>query len=344
MPRNSPKKQKGHLRHVSGPLGHLQEWCRGKPFLLRIYAKFIALSVDDVHWGIELRRSNAYPPICPIPQDPKVWLRCYRRSHQIQNLLLGLMFKHDEETLRRVLYVGYCFREIAKIPQVVIKAHIEAMTPGELQFEIYHAIWFWRDLEKRLDRLLLDLESDTKPHATAIAAIRLPLFQFFLRVYGPCFMVHGKSPSQLLRAARKGDLEAHEALIRLDPTVGNDKGLLKIRHLSAHSKDAQLANVKLARAEISPPYRPVSEYTLKASSGALIQRLGKALKVPINAGDIRRLYNAIARDRNCRHLNDPTLIAKNDDAFRKELQRAQKEWDKVLPSTTGTPPNQNMSQ
>ena len=80
----------------------VQEWCKGKPPILRIVAKVTAFGPEDLHWGLERLYQRDLPNVFPVPADPIVWHACYNRETALVDCFLRLLFNDDQYVFRRL--------------------------------------------------------------------------------------------------------------------------------------------------------------------------------------------------------------------------------------------------
>ena len=66
-------------------------------------------------------------------------------------------------------------------------------------------------------------------------------------------------------------------------------------HQHAHAKPSDVHRI-LVEASLKAPYREIELTTQKGRIGALLIKIARMLKYPLNASHIRKLYNAAARD------------------------------------------------
>lgn len=163
----------------------------------------------------------------------------------------------------------------------------------------------------------------------------VPEFNFFLTVGMPCWLEYQTTPHHLYRRAQSGDFEALEALLRLDSSSGNCKGIPKV--MFDIQKENPALHALLNRARWEGRKQPITLADVKFLLGAwlmeqsqqwqrilngelhieILKRITaqekqpqlchwikqvreKARREPIKcrlkAPDIRRLFDALARD------------------------------------------------
>ena len=186
---------------------YVQVWCKGKPIFLRIMTKLLIFSPTELHWGLELNRKGDWPEGFQVPEDHRAWLRLYRRSRRIMQTVYAATFANEPRAGFRIATFYTALRKLTRIPKDVLQSACQTITPQQIQFMQARSLYLWTDTEKRLDRMVAELLDDSKPTPPALLeAIGSPEFQFFLRVWFPCYHAHGMAPSKLLRRAPEATL------------------------------------------------------------------------------------------------------------------------------------------
>lgn len=152
---------------------------------------------------------------------------------------------------------------------------------------------------------------------------------FLVRIWLRCAYVYLRLPSHLLRAARHGEPDALDKLLRLDKTAICEprvaRNLAEIFHSGRPGMKA-----RMTKAMKGAPRNP-RRGTLKARMAAVIIEVAKAdsqlsahgVEPPVPA-DLRDLFDAIAKDAPGDHQCDTDLPVR-EDTWRKAVGRAGKE-------------------
>jgi len=305
---------------------HTQQWCQGKPLIIRVLAKLSLAGSDDICWGLNMLRERKIHEKWSVPDDPEAWLKFYTRSHQILGAVAKARFHGDEGTLAMLGNVWAAFYQASKLPQSVREAYIQSLTQDQLNLLYWRSVEWWRKVERRMDNnILREIGSDELPEHLA-ALIPTPMFQFFIRVWGPCFVLYGQRPSQLLRRARNGDVQAAIDLVRIDRSVLFDPKIKMLMYKHGQRMDAGIQE-QIAEASTKPPYPPAKLWSMKAKDAGLLLHLARAIKYRLTPKAIRGWFNAMATDLTGKA--DPDL-PKDEAAFKKSLYRARDFWAEAL--------------
>jgi dGTP triphosphohydrolase len=158
-------------------------------------------------------------------------------------------------------------------------------------------------------------------------SIKNPELIFFFRVQAPCFMLYGTYPHMLLKKAQADDDEALEKLIRLDKSIIFDPKISEIIH-QAQVLKAQAKMTMIKKAFISNPKSKFSMKKVKCLMGGLISYFSIKMNQKLSAAEIRKLFDAIARDKTDDIDHDlGDLVGA---VFEKPIQRSRSFWDVIL--------------
>jgi len=291
-------------------------------------AKILALAPDDTHWTLEARRTDAIPNTFFIPTDLKTWHRFYYRSRVFRYAILFFMCNGDKKVAERIAHPFELAMREERIPRDIRLERWNHSTPEQRKFATHCGYNMWHNAEEELDRLLATAANDTKPLAPPASKIlRSPQLHFFFRVYAPCFSLYKMPPSKLLLRAAAGDIKAADQLLRLDPSASSHPRIAPLLH-QLDQIGQIYTRAKLTEAQASSPYRPLKLWSLKASYGGFLLGFAKRLGCRLNSGDIRRFYDAVASD--LKHETHDRTLPRNEDAFRKGLQKQRSKWNAEL--------------
>lgn len=167
-----------------------------------------------------------------------------------------------------------------------------------------------------------------------------PEVYFFCRVVLPCLVAYEVAPLHLLRKAQLGDLDAIEKLLRLDPAMIHEPHIAAWLHGTPGPSRQDRLDTMLRWTQEGLGNR-LTRQGVKYSLGGFIVLLSEAapyldlqLKriryIPLTAGQIFKLYDAVEKDRSRgRRLIDPDFTDVSPEAFQKAIQRHKKFWPMV---------------
>lgn len=303
----------------------------GQPWLFVYSAVQIAASPDVLHslirhttFGAEL--PNPLPPPPPLP----VWLSMYRNHRRIQNALAIADGITDEPNATEMLDA---LREASRMPKEEVDIEIANLSEEELRafLTLFAGVPFPPE-EATLCVMLQELDtesqcSDADEESLIDATLESPEGQYFLRVWWPCWFLYREYPPRLLRAARQGDIDALDRLLRLDKFIVGDPGIAKRlgEYLSTGTSGQRK---QLTAALDGKPKKRLTDKAIRSGLGALISQLAFMFKTSVTAPQIEELFNRIERIRSGR-LTDPAVPTGEN--WAKALQR-NRDWPS-LPTT-----------
>jgi hypothetical protein len=156
-----------------------------------------------------------------------------------------------------------------------------------------------------------------------------PELKFFVLVWLPVWLLAKDAPARVLRAARQGDLDALDLLLRLDKHVLYDPKVRALFLAEANNPHgARFKRIGKALASTIPKRTAAQCKTdlLALLSNYFEQATATGQAAGITAVELRALADAAAFDESDgRQLADHQLPAGND-ALRKRLLRARRQW------------------
>lgn len=297
----------------------------GQPWLFVVLAVQIAASPDRLreligYTTFKVEPANPLPPPPPLPQ----WLAMYRRHRKMTNALLiadGIPEElNASETLDKL-------RQISRMTKEEINADIAQSSEEDLRAFIapFMGVPFPPD-ESTLRQMLAEIESESKcedPEEVDLldTALESPEGQYYLRVWLPCWVLYREYPPRLLRAARLGDIDALDSLLRVDKYIVGDPGITK--QLGEYLTEGTSGQRKqLTDALEGKPKKRLTDKAIRSGIGALIAQLAYAFQSSVTAPQIEELFNRIERIRTGR-LYDPAVPTA--ESWSKAMQR-QPNW------------------
>ena len=303
----------------------------GQPHAFVTLAVQIAASPDLLrdlirHTAFGEELPNPLPPPLPLPE----WLSMYRSHRRMQNAMAitdGIPEELNASDLLDTL------REAPRIPLEKIAADIAQCTEEELRvFLTFFAGVPFPPNEATLKVMLEEIDSesqcvDAEEEDLIDTALESPEGQYFLRVWWPCWFLYREYPPRLLRAARLGDIDALDRLLRLDKFIVGDPGVAK-RLGEYFSTGTRGQRKQLTAALDGKPKKHLTDKAIRSGLGALISQLSFMFKTSVTAPQIEELFNRIERVRSGR-LTDPAVPTGEN--WAKALQR-NRDWPS-LPNT-----------
>ena len=292
------------------------------------------------------------------------WLGLYRQPLQVEEVALQFLQKAEgldgaEDAIgewpvvRQALLAA--FRDLVR-KQIAEGVSLKGVERAKRWLDLYyrrvHIPWLERQLRDE-GEVPVDFRE----------WLRVPAFVFFLSVAMPCWLEYRETPWTLLLRARRGDFDSLDKLLRLDPMVEHDRGirgrlfgmmkrspdqhneLMKAKH-AGRTKEISLGQVKFALGGLLMKWsldlekvlkgeilfdamerhaRPENRDSVRRWIKAQRKRMERVrLKCRLNAEDIKRLFDAVAKDRG-QGLVDPDFDQQPNSVY-KRLDRNARLW------------------
>ncbi len=283
----------------------------------------IARVSGDVFELIEMGREEKLKGCETIVPDVDEWLSLYREHRRVQRIFynqtlpvvcgcreVGQIFNEWERGLK----------EIRGMSGEELKREVEVLTDED-----------WQDMEEIVEELqegmeaLPDLEPEV-PEGFRLEDMFTAEVLFFLWVWLPCWYETGEAPVFVYRKARQGDMDALDALLRIDKAVMRD------RLIAQHIHEAQLENPArttfFQKAMQGDPRKQLTKKKVKCTAAGLISNVSEAMGQRLLEPEIRDLFDAIAQDEGKGRID--TDLPESPEAFSKAIQRERKFWN-ILP-------------
>lgn len=309
---------------------NFEKWAEGRSFLLALLGPLAAASAQDFsHAFIQLKNRRMGDHQFPLPSLP-VWFRLYR-SHRLvddfQKALFAELFPSGSEV---VDFVEKVMRELRLKQRGKLKSPESPTSPQQVASikEFLQSIRkdFSQDLANDLIGPPPSL-AEKEAFARFLEGREL-VASYFVLVHVPCWFLNHMLPSQLYRKARTGDIDALDKLLRLDALILHDpsigKQLLKLRYDGNRS-----AYRALLEAPLKSPGK-FSQKSLKSNLAGFLSAIATELKQPITEPEIKKLFDAIAKDL----TKDPHAIDESipvlPDSFAKAIKRKRQPWHDMM--------------
>lgn len=258
--------------------------------------------------------------------EPPTWLPFYK-GHRVWSdeicRLLGLVDGDGEPLTRMLDMMRLATRQAVADPDA-FKAELQQMPPDELKATFMEGHEMWQSLAKGSIMEAAGSDDQWIDDAAVGVASQSQAFGFLLRVWFPCWILHKQHPSQLYRAARLGDDDAMESLLRLDKTLLLDPAIARQVFDSAYAKGRGRFR-RFADAIKGQPRGKMTSAKIKKRTAALVAQWSEECGFPISVAEIRRVFDILAGHDG--KLADNELPAAPE-SFAKAVQR-EKTWQPI---------------
>lgn len=307
----------------------------GQPWLFVVQAVDIAESPDMVR---DLLRWTVYGDTAPRPLPPREpiqrWIPMYRRHRSMQDRIAAGLGVPTELPASEILDE---LRAASRMSHDEISVVVEDLSREgqEDMLRAFVGVPFPPD-DATLRAMLANLDAESTPDGPddepiIDALMASPAGQFYFRVWWPCWILYREYPPRLLRAARLGDLNALDRLLRVDKCVVADP---RINGIVADVMSSGPANDKkrITNALSGVPTVKLTDANIRAGLAALISQLAFLFRSKITAPEIQALFDAIARVRTG-SPSDPKITATGE-SWSKAVQRA-RNWPSLPTKPAG---------
>lgn len=295
----------------------------GQPWLFVVHAVQIASSPDIVRDLIRYLVYGVVPPQ-PLPPRPPMseWMAMYRGHRSLQDGIAAGMGLLAEQSASEGLNE---LRALSRMSPDEIAAEVAELSREE-QADLlrpFIGIAFPPDditLRAMLDGLDVEAMPDGPGGESIIdALLASPVGQFYFRVWWPCWVLYREYPQRLLRAARLGDLDALDRLLRLDRYALGDP---KVARVVAEVMSSGPTNdrKRITNSLNGHPTVKLTDSNIRAGLAGLISQLALLFRSKVTAPEIQALFDAIERVRTGAP-SDPKLTATGE-SWSKAVQRA----------------------
>jgi hypothetical protein len=319
----------GGMKSGTRKLGRgLLEWADGKPNALVWTAIMAACQADSIYAMLRQLRSGKLHPPDGVVGSSKAWLRMYRRTRSMRDVIGGLMGFDDAVGMPVSVLLAELNR-VARRPVEELRAEFDEMDEDE-KHELFRSASELRNqlLEETLSAAIEESlgEENAAGESTDLSShIEVWFFGF---VWFPCWIEYQEVPSRLLRKARNGDVEALDKLLRIDKSIIADPRILEQFHEAAHAQNQGMFR-RIAAALASYPDGQFRRSRLKTRIAGLISLMFKAADKPISEREVRELFDRIVQIRGDQIETD---LPDSPEALARAMLRAGDEWQKAIPA------------
>lgn len=297
-------------------LERLERWCSGKPVLLAWFAPQVAMGLEDCY---EIAKSLQQNPVAlgPVGQRQRnEWLSFYSRKGKLRRCLMEAAGLDQEERFG----LEYFFRGLWR-------AEIEnsSFTKAEFEEGLTQGRDLWRSLlDAQWSEFAGGVEEPSGDELNEFFAALAP--QFFFGVGVPCWILHGKWPSEMFETACAGTTEGLKNLvhlIRIDRHVIHHPKLARVLHpIERHLRKSR---ADLLRKGLDGRVPPISLGRCRYRLSRLIFDVAERIDFPLKTPQVQELFEITAEIENSRailRLPKPT-----PETYYQGLKRENGFWD-----------------
>lgn len=309
-------------------MNNVEKWAKDKsPLIALIAPSMAAFSRELPDMFRDLKKRSLANQKSDLPHLPS-WYALYRDHRKYCEPYIK-MLEESSEYARQLLTLGVALRKHSQQKNVTA-----THTPSEEDHR--NSRIFWHNLKELAFADLRDDFEDRKLDSATHAVMQKYLaryhmeISFIFMVFTPCFILYKMHPIQLYRKACLGNVNAIDMLLRLDPLMLHDPSIgQQIQKIRLFGKQTTYQN--LVEAPLKPFKATISNGKIKASMAALISMTAEQLKQPLTSTEIRKLFDAIARDAD--KADDDKHIPRTTETFSKAIQRKRSSWEPLLSRT-----------
>lgn len=303
-----------------------EKWAKDRPFLIALLGPLSAASAQDISQGFKELKSRRLNGI-QLPIPPLIdWFRLYRSHREIDNFTKEMFSVFLSSGAEYVEFADSIMGELRLYRRGKIEQRQFPPSPEKIAAIKEYLGKILADFSQDLANDFSDAAPDPAEHAAfkRFNEGKELVASFFMLVHVPCWILYQTSPTRLYRQAKAGNVDAIEKLLRLDPLMLHDpiigRRLLKIRY------DGNLVTYRsLLEAPLKSPGK-FSKKSIAAGMAGFLSALSLQLDKPLTEPEIKRLYDAVAKDRSKDlHAIDDS-IPETPETFAKAIYRKRQPW------------------
>jgi hypothetical protein len=309
-------------------MNEIEKWCTNKNYIIAIAASQIVACAEPCYEFLTELKAGKKIHKNEITTDLKEWILLYRNHKKVSKYLRSFCASISPFADKVISFLQM-FEQLLK----------EIRCKGEKQFndEIKEEVAKLNEEEKNeiIDSVIDfyqmnmdDINSDITNNFSVEnkkkieAELNRPELIFYIRVEVPCQLLYGSHPVILLRKARLGDIDSLKKLLRLDPSIIQDKKIAKIFHQSRLNKKSKFDSMVSAMDQ--PPIKSLTAKSIKYSFAGLISAISEIVGSKLTEPEIRELFNAYQVDAGKDDIDCD--LPDSPEAFSKAIQRGKKFW------------------
>ena len=313
---------------------YFDEWAKDKSLFMAMVSFALAESAKDCFEFLQIFKSRRLARKIPFRSTTDQWLNLYRDHRKLYKGVTGALRALDSETSEIVDFYEFlleCFNENKKMNPEEKRKILESLSTEELKENFTIIKESARELESWVIKLFRNDDDEALKGLNEIKKRAEKFFQtpeiiFYFRLWIPCFLIYGIYPPTLLRKARKGDEDAIEKLLRLDKLIIYDPKIKEIVQ-QTQNEDKRIKFDLMMKAIRKDPKIRAEIQSVKYALAGLISIVSIALGQKLDAVEIHKVFDAIARDKDKENIVDDDIAV--GDTFEKAIQRYRKFWQVV---------------
>ncbi|MSN26320.1 MAG: hypothetical protein GJV46_10690 [Geobacter sp.] len=315
-------------------MNNVEMWAKDKPPLIAQFApQMAAFSRELPDLFRNLKKRNLANQKSDLPHLPS-WYALYRNHKKYCEPFLKMLVESSEYA-SQLLTLGVDLHEHSRQKEVIA-------TRTQTDDDLRNGRVFWHNLKELSFADLRDDFEDRKLDCATTATIQKYISEysmeisFIFQVFTPCYILYKMHPIHLYRKACRNDskgnvnISAIDMLLRLDPLMLHDPAIgQQIQKVRLFGRQTTYQN--LVEAPLKPFKATITNSKIKASIASLISILAEQLNQPLTSREIRKLFDAIAKDAD--KVDDDKHIPRTTETFSKSIQRKRSSWEPLLPRT-----------
>lgn len=308
----------------------IEKWAEGRPPFFVQFAVSLASNAADAAALVALvcDRHKVADVFERPGKDKDLWLSFYRKHRVWADGVCVATDCVDDDGRPLIHFLDDmrgALREARKDPDAFIE-EFKAELEGENGEELTHIFNDTRDamgewVQDTIEEAAAEEDDADLDFDGFEEMVNEEAMQFMFRVWLPCALYHQIHPMLLYRKAKVGDLDALDALLRIDKMLLRDPAIMNHVVAAAYAKKRG-PFVKLSNAIGGRPRGNMKAGKAKKRLAALVVQWSHQYGKPITAPDMQRLFDILAKHQGA--LIDSTL-GPSPEAFGKGVQR-EKNW------------------
>lgn len=305
----------------------IEKWVQRKDPTVAFFALQLAMVArEQCEALLAIKERRVYGHKFTLPDLPS-WFSLYLKPRKVLRAYARFISLSEDTDKENYLLLRKLHKQHLKnITKAGLEINSTPVVSNEPKKDVPNpALWVVESIKHQISATTIDPEQKEKIFKI-MTDDDLPL-GFYLLVYLPCHLFYQMSSTELYRKALDRDVTALENLLKLDPLMINDPAIgYQIQTLRLQGKQNDYEKVIGAVMKMpTTSYSDISKarMSVKSDYGALIAAIAEALHKPLKMPEIRRLYDALAKDFEGTEI-DPDI--KNPESFDKTIKTKMIEW------------------
>lgn len=309
---------------------NVEKWAQGKNPVIAYLAINHALVAREKSEALRhIKDRCVYGHTFSLP-DLHAWFAMYTSKRPL--LAYKRLISNISELTNEQIKLFSAYKHLDKIIKNDLNSLRDVIITRQ---EIEESLKYWQEMcaktfeEIKEDIASIPLKSEIQDKLSNAHVKDELALGFYYLVYVPCQLFYETSPANIYRKALSRDVSAIQKLLKLDPLILHDAAIgFQIQSVRLYGKSNDYDDI-LAAIIKSPKinYKQLADErrSIKSDHGAQILALAKACKNPLDAPQIRDLFDKLAHD------YDDSLIdtdIKNPAGFDKSIRTKAAAWQK----------------